>query len=133
VSTTGPWYYRTVRSLTAIYWSGIFILTHLPPAGLPPVRVSDRLAHFMVYLLLSVLLWASLWSGRRAVGRLGATVIGTALLYGALDELTQPLVGRFASLDDWLADAGGVLVGVLVMSIVAGLMHVLRRDQTQQA
>lgn len=41
--------------------------------------------------------------------------LGTASLYGAVDELTQALVpGRVADYYDWFADVVGSMTGVLL-------------------
>ena len=40
------------------------------------------------------------------------------LIYAALDEITQPLVNRYASIIDWLADAAGMGVAILTDLII---------------
>lgn len=67
----------------------------------------DKLAHLAWYTTLSGLLLLGL--GRRAWP---CVLVGTLLLAG-LDEWHQlDLPGRFPGIDDWLADALGVLTGV---------------------
>ena len=67
----------------------------------------DKLAHLAWYATLSGLLLLGL--GRRAWPWV---LVGTLLLAG-LDEWHQlDLPGRFPGIDDWLADAFGVLIGV---------------------
>jgi VanZ family protein len=105
------------RLMLAIYWVALAVVTHLPPTRMPPTRVSDKLAHFVVYALLAVLLWLasgpahSLW--RKAGG-----VLAIIAVYGAVDELTQPLVGRYCMLDDWLANLAGGAAAVAVMAMI---------------
>ena len=104
-------------ALTAAYWAGIFVMTHLPP---PVVRrivpnVWDKLAHFVMYFLLAALLGAALvltFPRRRGIP-LWVLVIGFA--YGAIDELLQPFIRRDASVLDWVADALGVWAAVLLL------------------
>jgi VanZ family protein len=111
------WLRRACWALTAAYWAGIFVMTHLPP---PVVRrmvpnVWDKLAHFLIYFLLAALLGAALvltFPRRRSIP-LWVLVIGFA--YGVVDELLQPFVRREASLLDWVADALGVWAGVLLL------------------
>jgi len=89
------------------------VLTHLPPSDLPKTHVSDKLAHFAVYALLGTLLGIAI--GRRWSWLGGAVVVTTiGLIYGAIDELTQPLFGRSCSIHDWYADAAGVVFGAIL-------------------
>jgi VanZ family protein len=39
-------------------------------------------------------------------------------IYGGLEEITQPIVGRVASVIDWLADVAGAAIGLLVFVII---------------
>lgn len=107
-------------TLTAVYWAGIFVLTHLPA---PVVRrmvpnVWDKLAHFLMYFLLAALLGAALvltFPRRRSIP-LWVLLIG--FLYGAMDELLQPFVRRDATLLDWVADALGVWAAVMLLWVL---------------
>lgn len=108
-----------VWSMTAAYALLAFVLTHLPPSELPKTRVSDKLAHFVAYFILTSLLYISLWVARRALVWTIVLTMLIALVYGAFDELTQPLVGRFCSLHDWLADAAGAASATIVMTLVS--------------
>jgi VanZ family protein len=103
--------------LTAGYWAGLFVLTHLPPATLRrhTPAVWDKLAHFVGYFLLAALLGSALvltFPRRRGIP-LWVLLIGFA--YGAIDELLQPFVRRDATLLDWVADALGVWTAVLLL------------------
>jgi VanZ family protein len=75
--------------------------------------------------VLAGLLVASLRTAGVAPRLSGWLVIGICLLYGAIDELTQPLVGRFCSFDDWLADASGA-IAVVAAAMVIGAMRAAR-------
>lgn len=101
--------------MTGAYWISIFILTHLPPTTVPKTRVSDKALHFGVYAILGVLLHLSV---RPRAWKKILLVLAVLLLYGAMDELTQPLVGRFCSFDDWLADAAGAAVALSLCAAV---------------
>jgi VanZ family protein len=105
---------RVLRSLTAIYWLSIFTFTHLPPSKLPETHVSDWVEHFVAYAVLGLLLCASLrvTRPRWSIPRVALLALSILLIYGAVDELTQPLVHRICSLDDWFADALGAAAGV---------------------
>ena len=68
-------------------------------AGLIP-SPWDKLAHFAVYSLITLLLWIA------TAGRMPLTVIVTVVMIGAFDELHQAhLAGRFGDTLDFLVDA----------------------------
>jgi VanZ family protein len=104
--------------LTGGYWLGIFTLTHLPPRTVGRVTVPDTVQHMAAYGVLAILLFATFrvtgWTFRQTL----IAVLGLAMVYGAIDELTQPLVGRSAEMADWLADVGGALMGLLICIVV---------------
>jgi VanZ family protein len=80
----------------------VFQLFHLGAqpfaAGLIP-EPWDKLAHFAVYSLITVLLWIG------TAGRMTLAVLATVVAIGALDELRQAGIhGRSADTFDFLAD-----------------------------
>jgi len=107
------------RLLLAGYWLTLLVATHLPKqvAGLP-TNQADKLIHFAAY---AVLAWLLAMAWQASVGRLNARHLKLVWLavvfFGAIDEVTQPLVGRTASVADWLADAAGAVVGLLVFGL----------------
>ena len=104
------------------YWAALFIGTHVPgTAPLVPGDTIDKVVHAIAFAILAALL-ATTWEATREVplrGRLFVTWL-VVVTYGAIDEWTQPFVGRHASVADWLADAVGAAVGL-------GLYAQLRR------
>ena len=70
------------------------------PAGV------DKLVHASLFAVLAL---TGRWAGT-ARGVL-ATVL---VLYGAVSEVLQGLIGRDAAVGDWLADVAGILLGLLV-------------------
>jgi VanZ family protein len=102
-------------AMIVVYVGTLYVGTHLPVAALPPLpQGSDKGLHFGAYFGLGWLvgmrplkswhdrLWASLgiWA------------------WGALDEVTQTLVGRHADFYDWCSDAGGAAVGLVLSSLL---------------
>ena len=75
----------------------------------------DKLAHFVAYALLALLL-AAAWGSRGPVPNwpVLVAILAFTLGYAAFDELTQPLFGRYCSSADWIADACGAVVGLAV-------------------
>jgi VanZ family protein len=86
-----------------------------PPADVPdsPPGV-DKAVHAGLFLLLAV-------TGRWAGARRGVLAV-VLVLYGAGSEVVQGLdvVGRSASVGDWLADVAGALTGLAGWAVVAG-------------
>lgn len=93
------------------YWVGMAIVTHVPPIfpkgqGEPPVIGFDKVAHVvgfagLAWLLRVVVRWP-LWA-----------IVGVGLVYGVLDEVTQPPFRRTADPLDYIADLLGLGVGLL--------------------
>jgi VanZ family protein len=108
------------RLLLAGYWLTLLVATHLPVrvAGLPRNQ-ADKLVHFVAYAILAWLL-STAWQA--SVGRLNARHLKfvwlAVVLYGAVDEITQPLVGRTASVIDWLSDAAGAALGLVIFQLI---------------
>jgi len=72
------------------------------------IRGFDKLEHVLAYGAITLLFILSL---RTSAALLSALFLFLAILgVAAVDELTQPIVHRTASLADWLADTAGVLV-----------------------
>ena len=115
-------------ALTAAYWVVIFVLTHLPPSGLPRVQVSDKTAHFVGYGLLSAGLFVSLSLTGLSARRCAIIVLVVAMGYGAFDEWSQQFVRRSSELDDWLADVGGALLAVGLMWLARAIVARLGRE-----
>lgn len=102
----------------AAYWLAIFVATHVPRvAPLEPPAGGDKVAHFVAYAGLAAIL-STTWyfsAGQLTMRHLIAAW-AVIVIYGALDELTQIPVGRDASVADWLADATGALVALLIFA-----------------
>src|SRR5947207_2664503 len=94
---------RLVRLLfwlaTAGYWVTLCVLTHLPPQDLPHVGMNDKVEHLLAYGMLAGLIALALWVTfpRRPWLAWGVLVVG--LVYGAIDERTQPLYAAWRTDD----------------------------------
>jgi len=104
-------------------WLMAFALTHIPikPGGLSPIPHLDKFAHVILYFVLSYL------GGLRLLMRTNPIPFHVLLvwalvyiIYGAVDELTQPFTGREADVADWAFDAIGV--GLATFSLWRGLV-----------
>lgn len=97
----------------------VIFLTHLPREIIPSQleeRGLYKLAHIVAYGALTFLFIVSLRISHILFPAL--ILLSGILLLAAVDELTQPLVNRTASLIDWVADAIGVAV-ILLLFIYA--------------
>jgi VanZ family protein len=115
-------------AITAVYWLGMFVGTHLPVTP-DPTRIPNRLdivQHLAAFAGLALLL--CLAGAARGVSPrlLPLAVLGIIAVYGVLDELTQMLVrDRQADVIDWLADMLGAGLGIAAFSLVE-LIHASR-------
>ena len=108
---------RVADAICGMMFAGALGVTHLPSLhlpDLPEVPLADKILHGVGYFVLAIALTVTLklhaLAGWR---RIGAVLVAMAL-YGAFDELTQPMFNRTASWGDWFADIIGVVVGVTV-------------------
>jgi len=97
---------------------GVLALTHIPQDALPRVfqhRWHDKLEHFVAYGVVGASLMLSL---RRPVRLpLFLAILCALAAIGALDEITQPLVRRHASILDYAADLVGIAAACSVLLV----------------
>lgn len=99
--------------LPPVVWAAIiFAASSFPTSGLPPTfPQADKLAHFIIYGILALLLHRAFRLERR-YGPLTAVLLSilVASIYGALDEYHQSFIPtRSTDLLDWLADTLGAI------------------------
>ncbi len=105
-----------------LYWPGIFILTHIP-MPVPPfleIHVSDKTLHFLAYFILIFLLWFAMNPNTKINWRKPAVwwILFVVAWYGVFDEWLQGYVGRDPDVMDFLADLGGSVAALIVLSIM---------------
>lgn len=128
------------RWLLALYWTALFIGTHIPPQipSLAPGTL-DKFAHLGAYAGLAVLFTINwqMFGGHLTLRHYLATVFVLAV-YGAVDEQLQNFVHRDCSLADWVADVVGATLGVALFHYGRGRMRKIgpgvgqRRDADDQ-
>ena len=116
---------RLVTYPLVVYWITIFVGTHLPReiaeeemARFAEFNLNDKSLHFIAYFGLGFLLgWAL--PARFGLSQRLAIAIAIGITYAAFDEWSQRFVeGRVPGLDDFIADSGGFLAGLLLYLVV---------------
>ncbi len=107
-------YRKLWLAASVLILTGILVLSALPGPSLPAVRYSDKMGHFIAFVLLMV------WFSGMFRFRVSPLVALGLLVYGILIELLQTTVSyRYAEFADVVFDFSGILVGWLVAA--AGL------------
>jgi len=103
---------KLIAVACAIAWLCAFAASHAPLKRLPANLPSDKLLHFVGFLVLAGLLWLTFAAFGLTTARRLVLAVSISATYAAFDELTQDLVGRNTSLDDWIADMAGALAAI---------------------
>ncbi len=101
--------------LLTVAW---FAATHVPQPAAARLNIfeSDWLAHGSGYLVLGACWMLYVWFRFPASLLRSSLLLWAAMIaFGAMDETTQPIVGRACSLSDWISDAAGAAAGVAGM------------------
>lgn len=114
---------RGVRKWTLIaYWIVMYAGTHWPDIDdlLPGRRWwfedADKVLHLFIYAGWIAMWWWLLSTGGRRISRSAmAWLIVGGLAYGIFDEATQAIVDRQPDVVDFLLDAAGLVVTVLIL------------------
>lgn len=124
------WRWVAVTTLAG-YWLAMAVLLHVPPV-FPPVPRKypvDKLVHAGLYFGLTLLLAWTVLGFRRRSGESPRTqvlaaagwAVAVAMVYGVVDEWTQPLTGRQFEWLDLVADDVGIVAGAVAFGAVARL------------
>jgi VanZ family protein len=115
--TVFAWWAPPLALMAAIYF-----VSSLPTVPNVPGDPSNFLGHFGAYAVLSALTLRAVargrWAGVTPRAALAAWAVSAA--YGVTDEVHQRYVpGRYASVDDWIADALGAAVAAAALLVLA--------------
>lgn len=119
--------------LCGFIWLFAAIGTHIPAERIPETGYSDKGMHLLGYAILGSSFLLAMWSRGLPRKKRIFRVIIILLIYAALDEITQPLVNRHASILDWIADASGVGIAVLVDLLIGCKNSIIHRLKTNKA
>ena len=95
------------------FWAcliGAYVLAIMPGHDAPSVFLWDKLNHMLAFFVVTILY-------RLAYPRTPVVVIAVAMaLFGGAIELSQavPFIHRDAEWDDWFADCGAAIAGLIV-------------------
>ncbi len=104
------------RSLLVICIIAYGCLLRKPPYTLPPIENGDKWAHWLVFMVLTlVLLWDSKKAGLQS-WRMWVLAMVFPVVYGGFIEILQELYfyPRTGDWVDWLYDTIGMLIGVTI-------------------
>lgn len=110
---------KLTKILLLIYWPAAFIIAHTPiPKIVCQAQVSDKILHFLGYLILVFLLWFTVASDKKVNWRKATVwwVFPIMAGYGIIDELLQEYMGRSCDIMDFFADLTGTLTGLILFS-----------------
>ena len=109
------YFHRGWMAATLAALGGVLTLTHIPQDAIPPAlqkNTLDKVEHVAAYGLIAAFFLLSLKRPVRPV--LLLTGLATLAAVAALDEVTQPLVNRQASVGDYVADLIGMVLACWV-------------------
>jgi VanZ family protein len=126
---------RVLGGLFAAYWLLMFLATHLPmPHVESAPRFTDKVVHLVMYAGFTFLLSLWIMSKKPESPHLKWLVLGTAVVYAALDELLQvPLESRSADVWDFMMDVIGAALGLLLFAAVRSKLAWLWATNEEQA
>lgn len=115
--------------------AAVLTLTHLPQDPTPEVLKDglfhvDKIEHVFAYGVICV---CALLSARRRSRRFLAVILVAVAIIALFDELTQPLVGRTASLWDFVADTVGIALALATVLLKQRTQHLLALPSTHNA
>jgi VanZ family protein len=121
----GPALLRRRRLLRVAFWvyaAMVFTATHWPKLELPGPKNSDKVVHMTVFGLWMFIATTQRWFGALfSTKNILATMV-VSLVYAAVDEGLQAFkfVHRDASLEDYSANAAGIVLVTIVFFAVRG-------------
>ena len=127
-ATPSPIRLLLIRLALAIYWAILITVTHLPGInksttpdwGALPF---DKTMHVLTFGGLAGWLCWSRFIRRAGPWPNAALAAGIGMIYGVLEEMTQPWFGRTNDPGDLIADALGLLIGATLSALLWKLPH----------
>lgn len=107
--------------LIAIYWPALFVATHIPmPQVIKDLDINDKGLHFVAYFTLVFLCWGVVSPYTKVNWRSVRTwlILAIVVWYGIIDEWLQHYSGRLTETSDFMADLGGAVSSLVILSFM---------------
>ncbi len=103
---------KVASILLCLYWTALFVGTHLPSRAIPRLVLSDKVWHLGAFAGLAFLLAWALPKAQRGMRHHFFIVAAIGCGYAVVDEWTQQFIpGRVCDVYDAIADSIGVVLG----------------------
>ncbi|MHC4562254.1 MAG: VanZ family protein [Planctomycetota bacterium] len=106
--------------LCTLAWLVAFAATHVSVGAvrrIPLPSAGDTTLHLVGYMLLTAIFLVTLVAHGLARQTRLLVVPIVMLAYASVDEWTQPLIGRSATVAEWLADLAGAAISLTVLEL----------------
>ena len=107
-------------AVVAVYWGAMFAGTHLEISFFSgpelPAVPGDKVMHFVAYAGLAFLWLVAAACFGRVTWVMYLLVMAGAAIYGAVDEISQSMVGRDMDIADWRFDVLGAAIGSIAFA-----------------
>ena len=113
--------------------AGIFIVSHQSKVDYPELGFEwqDKIYHALAYIVYGASI-ITMFTGIKDSMKKRTVIIFTLLigiLFGLSDELHQSYVpGRDASVEDWIADAIGIMLSISLINPIASIVKKIKRN-----
>lgn len=106
-------YLIPIRTIWIVLLGIVFWQACLPNPPSHYTLINDKLAHFLVFLIIGLSAWA-IWPK----SRVPTLILPLLAVYGGTIEIVQHFVpNRFLSVLDWISDIGGLVTSWLLMRV----------------
>ena len=125
--------------VVAVYWGAMFAGTHLDISFFSgpevPGVAGDKVMHFVAYAGLAFFWLVAAACFGRVTWVMYLLVMAGAALYGAVDEISQSMVGRDMDVADWRFDVMGAAIGSIAFACVYAVWNLWqgRSEEEEQA
>lgn len=114
---------RIAVVVLAMYWTLLFISTHIPVNALMRrIHVSDKILHAVAFSILAFLIAWAIPTNKKRLSQNVVIAAFVGVVYGGMDELLQIPVGRTADWNDFAADCVGILLGLIAYTSLRAFM-----------
>ena len=119
---------RPIQAALAVYWAILLTVTHLPQINAQTTPdwgwlPFDKTMHFLTFGGLAGLICWSRFRRTSGPWPNAALALGIGIVYGIIEEFTQPWFGRTQDWGDLVADTLGLTVGAVIAALLWRIPH----------